>query len=39
MWSATVDYQKAFESVEHSSIWIALESQSIGQPCVKLLRV
>lgn len=37
-WIAAVDFMKAFDSVEHESIWIALREQGVGEEYVALLR-
>lgn len=38
MWAATVDFQKSFDSVEHSSTWEALRKHKVGQPYRQLLK-
>ena len=36
-WVAAIDYQKAFDSVEHASIWAALTRQGVPAGYVQLL--
>ena len=38
MWTATVDFTKAFDSITHKSIWDALKSCNIDLEYVSLLR-
>ena len=38
LWIATVDFQKAFDSVEHSAIWAALRAQGVERAYVTLLQ-
>ena len=38
MWTATVDFTKAFESISHNSIWEALKSCNIEHEYVSFLR-
>ena len=38
MWTATVDFTKAFDSISHKSIWEALESCNVDHEYVSLLR-
>ena len=38
MWTATVDFTKAFDSISHNSIWDALKSCNVGNEYVSLLR-
>ena len=38
MWTATVDFTKAFDSICHKSIWDALKSCNIDHEYVSLLR-
>ena len=38
MWTATVDFSKAFDSISHKSIWDALKSCNIDHEYVSLLR-
>ena len=38
MWTATVDFTKAFDSISHKSIWDALKSCNIDHEYVSLLR-
>ena len=38
MWTATVDFMKAFDSISHNSIWEALKSCSVDHGYVCLLR-
>ena len=38
MWTATVDFTKAFDSISHKSIWEALKSCNVDQEYVSLLR-
>ena len=37
-WIAAVDFMKAFDSVEHHSIWTALREQGVGEEYIALLR-
>ena len=38
MWTATVDFTKAFDSISHKSIWEALKSCNVDHENVSLLR-
>ena len=38
MWTATVDFTKAFDSMSHNSIWEALKSCNVDHEYVNLLR-
>ena len=38
MWTATVDFTKAFDSITHKSIWHALRSCNIDHDYISLLR-
>ena len=38
MWTATVDFRKAFDSISHHSIWEALKSCNVEHEYVSLLR-
>ena len=38
MWTATVDFTKAFDSISHKSIWEALKSCDVDREYVSLLR-
>ena len=38
MWSATVDFTKAFDSISHKSIWEALKSCNVDHEYVSFLR-
>lgn len=38
LWIAMVDFQKACDAIEHSWIWRAFRRQSVGEPCIKLLK-
>ena len=38
MWTATVDFTKAFDSISHKSIWEALESCNVEHEYISLLR-
>ena len=38
MWTATVDFTKAFDSISHKSIWEALKSCNVDHEYVILLR-
>ena len=38
MWTATVDFAKAFDSITHNSIWDALKSCNVHHEYVSLLR-
>eukprot|EP00973_Karenia_brevis_P008850 1198502-Karenia_brevis.AAC.1 len=38
LWCATVDFKKAFDSVDHSSLWHALHKQDVPQPYIRLLK-
>ena len=37
VWTAAVDFKKAFDSVTHRSIWRALAEQGVAKGCIKLL--
>ena len=37
MWTATIDFMKAFDSITHKSIWNALNSCGIKHDCISLL--
>ena len=37
-WLAAVDFMKAFDSVEHDSIWLALREQGVGEEYIALLQ-
>ena len=37
-WIAAIDFAKAFDTVEHSSIWAALKKQKVLLPYVRILR-
>ena len=37
MWTATVDFTKAFDSISHKSIWKALKSCNVDHEYVSLL--
>jgi len=39
LWLALVDYEKTFDTVEHSSLWKVLEQQGVPKHYVKLLDV
>ena len=38
MWTATIDFTKAFDSITHKSSWKALESCGIDQDYISLLK-
>ena len=38
LWTAAIDFQKAFDSIEHDGIWHALESQGVPHHYIWLLR-
>ena len=38
MWTATVDFTKAFDSISHKSIWDALKSCNIDHDYISLLK-
>ena len=38
MWTATVDFTKAFDSISHNSIWEALKSCNVDHEYVSFLR-
>ena len=38
MWTATVDFTKAFDSITHESIWDALKSCNIDHDYISLLK-
>ena len=38
MWTATVDFTKAFDSITHKSIWDALKSYNIDHDYISLLK-
>ena len=38
MWTATVDFTNAFDSISHKSIWEALKSCNVDHEYVSLLR-
>ena len=38
MWTATVDFTKAFDSVSHKAIWEALKSCNVDHEYISLLR-
>ena len=38
MWTATVDFTKAFDSISHKSIWEALKSCNVDHEYISLLR-
>ena len=38
MWTATVDFKKAFDSISHKSIWEALKSCNVNHGYISLLR-
>ena len=38
MWTATVDFTKAFDSISHNSIWEALKSCNVDHEYVSILR-
>ena len=37
LWVCAVDFRKAFDSVEHSSIWKALGDQGVDRPYIRVL--
>ena len=38
MWTATVDFTKAFDSISHKAIWEALKSCNVDHEYISLLR-
>ena len=38
MWTATVDFTKAFDSISHNSIWEALKSCNVDHEYVSLFK-
>ena len=38
MWTATVDFMKAFDSVSHKSVWDALKSCNVDQGYISFLK-
>ena len=38
MWTATIDFMKAFDSINHKSIWNALKSCGIEHDYISLLK-
>ena len=38
MWNATIDFMKAFHSIDHNSTWKAHNSCGIEQECISLLK-
>ena len=38
MWTATVDFTKAFDSISHKSMWEALKSCNVEHEYISLLR-
>ena len=38
MWTATIDFTKAFDSITHNSIWNALKSCGIEHDCISLFK-
>ena len=38
MWTATIDFTKAFDSITHKSIWKALNSCGINHEYISLLK-
>ena len=38
MWTATIDFTKAFDSITNKSIWIALKSCGIEHDYISLLK-
>ena len=38
LWVAAVDFEKAFDSVSHESIWEALHSQNVSAECIEVLQ-
>ena len=39
LWMSTVDFQKAFDSVEHAALWKALFDQGVDGHYIRLLRI
>ena len=37
LWVVAIDFEKAFDTVEHKSIWAALQSQWMPTPYINLL--
>jgi hypothetical protein len=37
LWIAVVDFQKAFDTIDHRSLWEALEEQQVPSECVNYL--
>ena len=38
LWTATVDFKKAFDTVDHNRLWRALANQEIPTPYIDLLK-
>ena len=38
VWAAAVDFEKAFDSVNHTAIWNALREQGVPEPYVQVLK-
>ena len=38
MWVETGDFQKAFGSIEHTSLWESLKEQSVSESYIRLLK-
>ena len=38
MWTATIDFTKAFDSITHKSIWKALKFSGINHEYISLLK-
>eukprot|EP00973_Karenia_brevis_P071503 9935498-Karenia_brevis.AAC.1 len=39
LWACTVDFKKAFDTVDHGPMWKALLAQGVPKPYVELLSV
>ena len=39
VWVCTVDFQKAFDSIEHSALWKALAEQGVDGQYIKLMAI
>jgi len=36
VWTASIDFQKAFDTVEHKSLWNALHNQGVPTACIRV---
>eukprot|EP00973_Karenia_brevis_P048545 6738250-Karenia_brevis.AAC.1 len=37
IWCCTLDFKKAFDSVSHTALWLALAEQGVPRGCINLL--